>query len=674
MKRVFAHIGFSFAITLVLLNFLKIEAAFVILAIASVAFAVSVLFRKTRISLSVPLCMFMAVLASVIFVSNYYFSFLPQKSLDSETVTAEIYIVDLEEIKNDSYYYTVKTSYIGRDNSPQNIKINIKSETKIDADYYQKVKGSIRLSLVAENGFDSYGSFGNGIYLSGSLLKFDVTDENVFSINKFILDQRENIKDFVNANIKSPESSVIIALLIGDKSEIQKQINENFKYSGVSHIMAVSGLHLAVFSGAVLFLLKKLKIPKIPEIFITLACVVFYMALAGFSKSILRSGIMMIVLLCGKLLNERSDTLNSLGLAVFIICLNPYTVTDAGALLTVTAVLGLVVINPILAKLYKPKTIIFTYIHKTVCVSVSVFITTLPVVCITFGYVSLFGIILNIIIIPLSQIALVSSLLMILFSWFNPFLFVFSLLSRLSASVMIFVTDKTADIPYAVADVSENKILLAIGAVFIIFGISFLFKSKTLVKRATVIALAVFIAVISVSDLIESNNIYVKEINGYYSTSVVIYDRKNAVIIGINDSSQYYSVSNMIKSKNLHISMIFDINDSEYSKKLANKFGALNYVCDNENARYLNNCDNFFSYEDFEVDLWKQLNVKYKSDKMNKYVCLKIYDAEFMCIKKCECKNSDNNIIYLNDKSDYDVVYTVNEDGFTERRLNEWQK
>ena len=72
MKRVFAHIGFSFAITLIMLNFLEIEAAFVILAIASVAFAVSVLVRKTRRSVSVPLCMFMAVLAGVIFISNYY--------------------------------------------------------------------------------------------------------------------------------------------------------------------------------------------------------------------------------------------------------------------------------------------------------------------------------------------------------------------------------------------------------------------------------------------------------------------------------------------------------------------------------------------------------------------------------------------------------------------------
>ncbi|MDE6413250.1 MAG: hypothetical protein K2K42_05090, partial [Eubacterium sp.] len=119
MKRVFAHIGFSFAITLIILNFLKIEAAFVILAIASVAFAISIHLKRTRQSVSVPLSMFSAVLACVIFISNYYTVFLPQKNLDAETVNAEFYIVDLEENKNDSYYYTVKTSFVDKENTSQ---------------------------------------------------------------------------------------------------------------------------------------------------------------------------------------------------------------------------------------------------------------------------------------------------------------------------------------------------------------------------------------------------------------------------------------------------------------------------------------------------------------------------------------------------------------------------
>ena len=674
MKRVFAHIGFSFALTLTILNFLKIEAAFVILMVTSAAFTISVLIKKTRNSISVPLCMFCSVLACALFIVNYYSIFLPQKNLDNETVNAEFYIVDLEENRYDSYYYTVKTSFIDKENAPQNIKLTIKSDAEINADYYQKMDGEIKLRLLAENGFQSYGDFGNGIFLSGTLVNFDVKDENVFNIHKFILHQRENIENLVQSNIRSPESSIITALLIGDKSEMSSQIKESFNYSGVSHIMAVSGLHLAVFCGAVLFVLKKLRLPKTPQVLITILCVLLYMALAGFSKSILRAGIMMAVFLFGRLCNERSDALNSLGFAVFLICINPYAVTDAGAMLTVTSVLGLIVINPVFSKLYKPKTRMIKYIYEILCASLSVFISTFPVVCVTFGYVSLFGIILNIIMIPLAQITLFASFLMLLCCWFNPLLFILSRICRYLASIIIFIIEKIADVPYAVVDVSENEIFLAVGAVLIIFGIAFLMNSKKVMKCTAIIALSVFIAVVSFSEVLEQNCVYVKEINGYYTTSVVVYNKKNAVVIGLDDSSQYYSVSNMIKSKNLDILLIVDINDSEYSKLLANKFGTLNYVSDNKNIKYLQNCTNFFSDEYFNVDLWQSLNVEYKSNKQNKYIFLEIYDTEFKCIKKYEYISQSNNAIYLNNTSDYDTIYTVNKNGFSERRLNEWQK
>ena len=83
MKRVFAHIGFSFAITLVILNFFQIKTALVISAVTGAAFAVSLLIKRTRRGVAVPLGMLSAVLACVIFISNYYSSFLPQTRLDN---------------------------------------------------------------------------------------------------------------------------------------------------------------------------------------------------------------------------------------------------------------------------------------------------------------------------------------------------------------------------------------------------------------------------------------------------------------------------------------------------------------------------------------------------------------------------------------------------------------
>ncbi|MEZ3421991.1 MAG: hypothetical protein K1V95_08795, partial [Eubacterium sp.] len=156
MKRVFAHIGFSFAITLVILNFFQIKTALVISAVTGAAFAVSLLIKRTRRGVAVPLAMLSAVLACVIFISNYYSSFLPQTRLDNVTANAEFYIVDLEEKTTaGSYTYTVKTKSVRAANAPQNIKVKLKSPVQIDADYYEILKREIRFRLISDNGFRS---------------------------------------------------------------------------------------------------------------------------------------------------------------------------------------------------------------------------------------------------------------------------------------------------------------------------------------------------------------------------------------------------------------------------------------------------------------------------------------------------------------------------------------
>ena len=70
MKRVFAHIGFSFAITLIVLNLFSIKAALVILAITGAALAVSFALKKTRQVISAALCMFSAFLACAVFITT----------------------------------------------------------------------------------------------------------------------------------------------------------------------------------------------------------------------------------------------------------------------------------------------------------------------------------------------------------------------------------------------------------------------------------------------------------------------------------------------------------------------------------------------------------------------------------------------------------------------------
>ncbi|MCH5317169.1 MAG: ComEC/Rec2 family competence protein [Eubacterium sp.] len=677
MKRVFAHIGFSFAITLIVLNVFSIDAAFVILGVTGAAFAVSMIFDKLRKGASIPLCAASAFLACVLFLSVYYGTFIPQSKLDGKTANAEFYIIDFNEnAESGRFYYTVKTISVDLDGAPQSFKTEFSSDERLSVDYYLLIKGELTFHLSAENGFDSYGDFGEGIFLSSKLNFYQITNETISSPNKYVLHIRDSIKAFIEREFDRDRDGLILALLIGDKTLLSGEVKNNFIVSGTSHIMAVSGLHLAVLSGSLYWLLKKMRTPKVPAVMISVISTCFYMALCGFSKSITRAGIMMLILLLGKLFDEKSDSLNSLGLAVFIICLNPFAVTDSGALLTVTAVLGLITVNKELVKLFKPKSKLAKsklakYTVSALLASVSVFITTLPVLYATFGYVSVIGVFLNIVMIPIAQFTMITAFLATAFQWLAPLLFVFKMFAGGGAGAMLFITEKCAQLPFALRNISTPAIGLAIAAALLLFGIVFIIGKKNLLKPCAAISLVLAVAILSVSAAMEYNSVFVREIGGYYTTAVVVYDRNNAVIIGVNDYQQYSTAKIIVKTNGLNVSMIIDTSSSDYSKRLTRELDVLNYVTDGD-AQGIN-CSNIVKTSDFTVDLWQSLNVKYYHDGRNAHITFKVYNNVFR-INGGKMFESGEGVINTRYLYEHDVLYTVNEYGISERRLNLWLK
>lgn len=671
MKRVFAHIGFSVAITLIVLNFLSIKAALAALAAAGAFFVASLFIKRTRQAVSIPLCLFSAMLACVLFISFYYGVFINQSSLDGKTVNSEFYIVDLERETQYGYYYTAKTVFIDEAGAPQNIKLTVKSEERIPAEYYQPVDAEIKFSLIADNGYSSYGSFGDGIFLSAKVKSFEVTDKSIFSINKYILDLRSNIRSFLNAEIGGNEGYLITALLIGYKSDIPYNIKDNFLISGTYHVMAVSGLHIAVFTCALYWVLKKLSVSRKTSAFIMIFAVLFYIAFTGFSKSVIRSGIMMLIILLGRLLNDKADSLNSLGFAVFVICLNPYAVTDAAALLTVTSALGLLTINPSLMRLCKVKNRVSGYVCGVLSATASVFITTFPVMCFVFGYDSVLCFVFNFVMIPLAELTLIVSFLLIVFCWISPLCTALAFIAKQSASLMIFIVSLAPYFPLSMLNLSTTAAYLLIGAVLLLFGIEFIIFGSRRIKACAVTAIAMCIAITGVTYAVNYNSINVREIAGYQTTAVIVYDRRNAVVIGVNDYLQYSDAYDIISVNDLEVSMLIDTSSSEYSKQLADDFEVLNYVITAENAVKNINCSNIVCENQFDVDLWQSLNVKYQYSAFGTTVKLTVYNT---LLEVSDGKGASDDILVIS--TDYvseDInYYMVNKYGFSERRMNQW--
>lgn len=673
MKRVFAHIGFSFAITMIILNLLPIKGAFAVLALAGVLFVISILIKKTRNAAAVPLCLFSCVLASIIFISFSYGTFIPQQNLEGKEAEIKFYLTDIPEKTESGYLYSVKTTEINIDGSPQNIKLSVYSKKKINADYNQIIKAKIRIKPIADSGFASYGKYADNIFLSAYSFDSIATDENASNPLAPVLKLKEAVINYFLENLEGDDAGVAIALVTGCKSYISDESYNMFKACGIMHLFAVSGLHLSVFAGSLYFILKRLYCPKIPSVLVTMIFVVMYMAFIGFTPSILRAGFMFLIMLTAKLSKNKDDTLNSLGFSVFLICLNPYAVTDVGGMLTVTSVLGLSVIYPKI-KINRDFKYDFTeFLINSLSATVSVIIATMPVMYLFFGYQSLVCIVLNIFMIPLVQIYLYLLSFSLTVS-FSPFIshLVFYPVKWLSF-VIIKVMKAFSKLYFLMLNLDGPVAGAAIGGVLIFFGVAFI-VAKNKVKLTAVLSSVIFAAVILLNAFLSAGNTYVKIISGGESTAIVVYDDENIFAAGINDFKQYSAVKNIASYRKLNLLMVIDDKGSKYSRMLAEEFNAANYIAGYNCSDFDINCENVLTMSEFNVDLWQGFNVQYNSKNENETIILTLYDFSIAYTDDLINILPYDAAVYSAAVGDYDITYTVSEKGYTERRENNWLK
>ncbi len=209
---------------------------------------------------------------------------------------------------------------------------------------------------------------------------------------------RKAVYDVLYANLDGETAAVAYAMITGSTQDVSAQTLNAFRYGGVAHIFAVSGLNITVLYVSVLFLLRLFRMPKVPAAAISCAVIAFYTGLCGFTLSAVRAAVMCGVAAISSLARKKYDGLNSLSVAVIIILLvNPLNLFDVGFILSVSAMLGIIFLshnlNNVLIKLPAK-------IRANITMSVASQISTLPALMLTFGYISGAGLILNIAVLP----------------------------------------------------------------------------------------------------------------------------------------------------------------------------------------------------------------------------------------------------------------------------------
>ncbi|MFA5561120.1 MAG: ComEC/Rec2 family competence protein [Eubacteriales bacterium] len=230
---------------------------------------------------------------------------------------------------------------------------------------------------------------------------------------------RQRASSVLTDAVEGEAGAFMSALLLGERHLLDGQTPLSFRRLGISHMLALSGLHLTTLTMGLHLLLRRLRLPKGGMLILTALFVLFYMALTGFSFSILRSGIMSLLLILSFLFAKRADSLTSLLVAATLICLlSPYAVYDWGFWLSAAAAFGILIGTMAFPLPTKPKRLggkLFGYflLYPFAITSFAACLT-LPVVAVAFGEFSLFSLPANLLLAPLVQWYLLDALLVLL--------------------------------------------------------------------------------------------------------------------------------------------------------------------------------------------------------------------------------------------------------------------
>ena len=332
--------------------------------------------------------------------------------------------------------YEVKILKVNDEINHLGLVLSVPKEEK-ELDFKHFYKAEIYLNKVKANaqdfGFDYQKYLGRKqIYFQGyAPNSFQVAEKENLTFSEKIKQKRlEVLQNIDQAKLSEKSKEFTKGIILADRTEMDRETVEDFSKSGLVHILAISGSHMAIIFWLILLLLKPIfpaNFRNVP-IVISLIFIWLFAIFIDFGSSVIRSCIMITAYYFYVLLQRKPDLLHAMaisGLAILIFDTNQ--LFDVGFQLSFIAVFGIFWLNePILKYLPKPKNNIQNFFVNVISISIAAQLATLPLVIYYFHQYSLISVIANLVVIPFSEIIIIFALLMTILlgfgfdiSWLN---------------------------------------------------------------------------------------------------------------------------------------------------------------------------------------------------------------------------------------------------------------
>ena len=648
MKRPLLYCGIIFVLSTLLAVNLKLN---MLISVSAALLAAGLIFLFNRKYLRVFVGIFFSFMAFLLVIFFNKINAEPYAKLYGRNIEVEGLVCG-EYQRNSINYYNCKVKTKNTQGLPNNTYCLIKSfdKSSLKQGEYFKAKVKVEVPYKADT---TKHYLSRNIYFTAELnSKAEIIKSNLYPLSEKAALTNLYIKENLEKYLSGDTLAVVSAMAIGNRNILDRNLEGYLRKSGVIHIIAVSGMHIAVISKLFSLIFTYIfKINSRLSGILTLPFIWCYGFICSFPPSTVRSLVMLTIAIIGDCVFRESDSLNSLGLAaIFTLCLNPYMILNAGFQMSYLAVVGISVLSNRYLKFYKskiPKPL--RPMGKVFFHSASAWIFVLPLCAIHFGYLSVLSPFANVLISPLVPATLISGMFLGILPQikiFAPLCKLFTLTCKILVGIIITICKIISEIPFSIIIMNEFWKYIWLFAALIIFIISCVKFGNIAVRKISVLCIVVlFLFGKSFSLLVNHNatEIYCME------SGVILKYQNNGVFLDFKRLP--YDDNILVGVKNIPILAVNDEKAFRYGDILdmskLYKLQAVNAPKNPYTESYMDfvTCEIFYNLDNFKYTLPNNIEIYYDEEKGYKIKINNIY-----ILKKTE------NCDIIEDSCNYDII------------------
>lgn len=472
------------------------------------------------------------VILICLIISIGYVSILENKYSKISDMPIKEMVTIISDIQ-EKEYKKVCTAKIVRNN--KKILINIKMSQDIPSIKYGDslyIEGEFKQPEEARN----YKGYNYKQYLKTKKIIGTVELEKAkilkSSNGSFIHNIQKYIRDTINGALTDEEGNLLLAILLGDKDKLSEDIQESFKTSNLSHMLAVSGAHVSYIILGLTYVLQNSIIGKKNGKIVCIIFLLAFMAITNFTPSVTRACIMAILTLFSSIIYRKSDVYTNISVAALItLIFNPYSLLDLGFQLSYGGTIGIIIfIKRIQEK--KSNSKVINYIKQMALVSIYANIIIIPIMMYHFNTVSFTFIISNIMASPILGIIVITGFLFIIASiTVKPLTRLIAIFIKPILNILIKISQICSKLPF-------SNILVVTPYMFNVISyyaiILYCIKSKKNNKCKIIICLLIVLILINFIIYIfpQKLRIFFIDVGQGDSTLIITPDKKTVLIDG----------------------------------------------------------------------------------------------------------------------------------------------